>query len=81
MGVELITYRYFVVTMYLDIHEQIERDYERIESILKFTSGAGVIIAMDSNSQSTLWHDEVTNTRGRMLEEFILSRNVYIMNE
>ena len=67
--------------MHLDINEQIERDCQKLENILKFTSGAGVIIAMDRNSRSTLWHDKIINTRGRTLEEFILSRNLYIMNK
>jgi hypothetical protein len=36
---------------------------------------------MDSNVRSILWHDTLTNTRGRILEEFIASKQQYIMNE
>jgi hypothetical protein len=43
-------------------------------------NGAGVPIAMDSNSRSTLWHDSLTNTRGRILEEFLIGKQLYVMN-
>ena len=36
---------------------------------------------MDSNARSQAWHDKHTNTRGRILEEYIASRDLNIMNE
>jgi len=36
---------------------------------------------MDSNSRSTSWHDTLTNTRGRILEEFLISKHLHIMND
>ena len=36
---------------------------------------------MDSNSRSILWHDRLTNTRGRILEKFIKSKRLNILNE
>jgi len=43
--------------------------------------GVGVFIAMDSNSRCTSWHETLTNTIGRILEEFLTSKQLYIMNE
>jgi hypothetical protein len=36
---------------------------------------------MDSNCRSSSWHDIITNERGRILEEFLLSQQLYILNE
>ena len=52
-----------------------------MEKILKFTEGAKIIIAMDSNSRSTTWHDVLTNSRDKLLEEFFASNQLHIMNE
>jgi exonuclease III len=49
--------------------------------VLCHARGTGVLIATDSNARSTLWHDTLTNTRGRILEKFITSNQLYIMNE
>jgi len=35
---------------------------------------------MDSNSRSNSWHDTLTNTRDRILEEFLICKQLYIMN-
>jgi hypothetical protein len=67
--------------MYLDINEQLDRDFEKIGRIITFAKGAKILLDMDSNARSTSWHDILTNTRGRALEEYISSKNLYIINE
>ena len=67
--------------MYFDISQQIGIDLLKIEAIIQHAKRAGVLIAMDSNSRSTSWHDTLTNTRGRILEEFLMSKQLHIMNE
>jgi len=36
---------------------------------------------MDSNARSTTWYDAITNRRGRILEEFLISNRLNIANE
>jgi len=36
---------------------------------------------MDSNAWSTIWHDDTTNNRGKILEEFVASNQMHIINE
>jgi len=36
---------------------------------------------MDSNSRSTSRHNTLTNTRRRILEEYLMSKQLHIMNE
>jgi hypothetical protein len=67
--------------MYFDIRQRIEPDYLKIEAITQRVKGAGILIAMDSNSISNSWHDTLTNTRDRILEEFLMSKQLYIMKE
>jgi len=70
-----------LTSMYFDISQQIGIDLLKIEAIIKHAKGAGVLIVMDSNSRSTSWHDTLTNTRGRILEEFLMSQQLHKMNE
>jgi sugar/nucleoside kinase (ribokinase family) len=67
--------------MYFDIKEEIERELDRIDQILEFTKGTGLIFVIDSNARSAVWHDTQTNKRGKTMEEYITSKSLYIMNE
>jgi hypothetical protein len=69
-----------LVSMYFDKSQRIETELLKIEAIIQHAKGAEELIAMDSNSRSTSWHDTLTNTRGRILEEFLMSKQLYIMN-
>jgi hypothetical protein len=48
---------------------------------VELTKGNGLILSIDSNSRSKLWHDKYTNQRGKILEEFIITSDLVIMNE
>jgi hypothetical protein len=63
--------RIFAVCMYFDITEEIDGKAVKIDEILKFNKGSGILITMDSNSRSTARHDNQTNPRGKTLEEYI----------
>ena len=73
--------RFHAASMYFDITEEIERGLKKIDQMLEFTKGNGIIIAADSNARSAAWHDIKTNKRGKTMEEFIISKGLYIMNE
>jgi hypothetical protein len=70
-----------ITSMYLDINRHIDIDMLKIEAIIQQANHAGILIAIDSNSRSSSWHDILTNERGRMLEEFLMSKQLYTMNE
>ena len=52
-----------------------------INDILQLANTSGILITMDSNSRSKTWHDKLTNARGKNLEEFLISKQLFIMNE
>jgi hypothetical protein len=67
--------------MYFDISGEINRKTAQIDAILQYSKGSGILIAMDSNSISTVLHDNQTNYRGKTLEGCLISRDLKIMNE
>jgi hypothetical protein len=71
----------FGTSFYLPMDRDIDRDLETIEDIIQLSRGDGLILAIDSNARSKLWFDKRTNTRGRALEELIISRDLLIINE
>jgi len=58
-----------------------EGDLNKIEAIIHHGKGVGVLLPINSNSRCTSWHATETNARGRILEEFLLSKHLHIMNE
>jgi hypothetical protein len=70
-----------IASLYFDITRHIDSNLWKIEKIVQHAKGAGALIAIDSNSRSSSWHDIITNERGRNLEEFLLSEQLYILNE
>ena len=43
--------------------------------------GRTILIAADTNSRSTTWHDIRTNSRGMKLEEYLANKQLHIINE
>jgi hypothetical protein len=70
-----------LASMYFDITSHIDSDLLKMEKIAQYTKGEGALIAMDSNCRSSSWHDIITKERGRRLEEFLMSQQLYILNE
>ena len=69
------------VSMYFDSRKDIEEDIRQLEKVRDYTKGNGLFIAVDSNARSKMWHDIVTNQRGEILVEFIICKDLYVMNE
>jgi len=74
-------YKFYGASLHFPIDRDIERDIESIGKIIQLPKGKGIIISIDSNSRSKLWYDKTTNQRGKSLEEFILTHDLFLMNE
>ena len=66
--------KFYAASMYFDYEEQIENKFNKLDEIMRFINGGGMLIAADSNSRSKTWHDVITNSRGRKLEEYLASK-------
>jgi len=40
----------------------------------------GLLLALDSNARSKIWSDTHTNSRGRAMEEYIITRDLLMVN-
>jgi len=67
--------------MYFVSRKDIEEDIRELEKVMDYTKRHGLIIVVDCNARSKMWHDIVTNQRGKILEEFIIRNDLYVMNE
>jgi hypothetical protein len=65
----------------MEYNEQIDTKLQTIEQIIKITISTKFIMAIDSNARSTIWHDTTTNNRGKMMEDFIASNQLFTINE
>jgi hypothetical protein len=52
--------RILAESMYLDLNEEIDNKTAKIDEILQYSNGSDILIAMDSNSRSTIWHENQT---------------------
>ena len=57
-----INNRFILSSMYFDINWPMDLDMQKIEAIILHARVAGVLIAMDSNSRSTSWHNTLPAT-------------------
>ena len=71
----------FIASAYFDITTKIEDELNRLDKILELAKKHGIVIAVDSNSRSAAWHDIKTNKRGKILEEYTIRKDLYVMNE
>ena len=54
-------FKFFSVSMYFNIHRDIEEDVRQLEKVMDYTKGNGLIIAADTNARSKMWHDTITS--------------------
>ena len=73
--------KFYSASMYFDSRRDIEEDIRQLGKVMDYTKGNGLIIAVDSNARSKMWHDTITNQRGKILEEFIICNDLYVLNE
>jgi hypothetical protein len=67
--------------VYFDYNEPIDIIIKTVERLLKLTKGKKLLLAIDSNSSSTTWHDIKNNPSGKALEEFLTYNQLHILNE
>ena len=66
--------KFIAVSMYMDISEDITNASMKIDRILQPYGKEKIVFAIDSNARSKIWHDKINNARGKILEEYLISR-------
>lgn len=72
--------RFYLVSAYFQHCEHIEPYLAHLERILNLLQGENIIICLDSNAKSTLWHSTSTDSRGELLEDLIAQHRLHIAN-
>lgn len=69
-------------SLYLPYDEGANPDLSTLDGLLSFCKlkGYPMVFGMDANSQHVMWGSSKTNTRGIFLSEFIMSRDLAILN-
>jgi len=62
--------KFYGIISYVDITKDIEINIRKIEDIVIYSKGQGLLIAADSNARSKTCYDIRTNQRGKTLEEY-----------
>jgi hypothetical protein len=71
----------YSVSLYFDSGRDIKEDTRQLEKLFDYTKGNSLIIAVDSKARSKMQHDTITNQAGKILEEFLICNDLYVMNE
>lgn len=72
---------FYIINVYCQFSLQIEGILNDLEKIISKLNSSRLIITMDANAKSELWHAEETDERGRVMEEFLMSGKLYVRNE
>ena len=67
----------YVASVYCDI--TLDRLPAKLIELMEHRDKA-VIIGMDSNAHSTMWNCDETNSRGEIVEHFIVQHNLQVLN-
>jgi exonuclease III len=73
--------QFYATSMDFDIEDQTENKFTKMDAISRLAKHGRILIAADRNAQSKMWHDVKTNSRGKKLEEYLVSKQLHIINE
>jgi hypothetical protein len=62
LGLRYKSIRLLAASMYLDITEENDKQIAKVDDMIQYSKGSGILIAMESDSRSTVRHDYQTNT-------------------
>lgn len=71
----------YVVSAYCQFRDPIDSYLYKLDNVLTALRGKPVLIGMDANAKSPLWHAEHADENGTMLEELILQHGLVVLNE
>lgn len=70
----------YIINVYCQFSVPIDRFLGQLEGCLATVQSSNVIICMDSNARSVLWHSGGTDARGELVEDFIAANNLRVLN-
>lgn len=72
---------FIVISAYLPPNEDYKRALNELQfAINNINDEKKILICSDTNSRSTFWSDKITNDRGKLFEEFVITNDLMLMN-
>ncbi|XP_016659406.1 uncharacterized protein LOC107883614 [Acyrthosiphon pisum] len=71
--------RLTLISTYFQFLEPNQTHADALESVLDVVSG-GVLVCVDVNARSTVWHDLFTDDRGEIVVDFVSRKNLTVHN-
>lgn len=71
----------YLCSMYCPLDKSIKTLVENLRTMLKIYTDKYVMIFLDAKAKSVWWNSDKTDERGDVLEDFILSHNLCILNQ
>lgn len=72
---------FIVANLYFQFNEEIEPYINKIRQIIDQHSVKPIIITMDTNAKSTLWHSDTTDERGEKLSDLFQELDLEVCNK
>lgn len=71
---------FVLINLYCQYSAPLEGFLDKLQSLISGFPAERILIMMDANAKSSLWHAETTDEKGALLEEFISENNLAILN-
>lgn len=72
---------FYLINVYCQFSRPIEPFLKKLECIKNKVGGDNMVLVMDANARSELWHSRETDERGRLMEEFLMTNDLFVVNE
>ena len=72
--------KFMLICSYFQYSHEITPYISRIKEICNTFNNKKIILAIDANAKSVLWHSRLTDARGELFEEAIMELNLEIVN-
>ncbi|KAI5753744.1 hypothetical protein M8J77_002974 [Diaphorina citri] len=70
----------YIISGYFKPNIDIDTHCNQLKEILDKLSGKKIVIGADFNARSIVWYDRITNNEGRIIENFLIEQNLYLIN-
>ena len=67
---------FIIINVYCQYSVPIEKFLRRIEDLINCFPTEKVLITLDANAKSVMWHADATDEKGALVEELIIEHNL-----
>ena len=72
---------FIIINVYCQYLVSIEKFLRRIEDLINCFPTEKVLITLDANAKSVMWHADATDEKGALVEDLIIEHNLTVLNQ